>query len=262
MIGNYQENAFGSRLFAQDLFAESATQKHALGTVRELADGRKFVYCKATAAALAAGVCVSKAVTPQDCTIAAADAAQNLVGENKIYLTLTGTPTLNQYKDGYLIITAGTGIGEIYKIKGNTADDNPASGRVTVFLYDWLKTTHVAASTTISIFENPYSDVLINPAEADGDATTGERILGVTVRPVTASYYFWAQTWGIASVQLDIDAAAGAEADERILIPGTTAGRLMVIAAGAEPDRPTYGQPFETADLTDAEANLVMLQIS
>ncbi len=259
-VGNYQEGP--PQLFAQGLFEESATQKQRLGTVRVLDDGRRYVYCQATDASIAAGICVSKAVSPQDCTVAAADAAQNVAGAKKIYLTLTGTPTLNQYRDGWLVYTAGTGIGEMCKIRGNTADDDPASGRCTFYLYDALGTTMVAANTTVSVHANPHDGVLINPAVADGDTTTGERILGVTLRTITASYYFWAQTWGVASVVLDVDAAAGAEADERVLVPGTTAGRLQVSAAGAENDQQIYGHPLETADLSDGEANLVMLMIS
>lgn len=259
-IGPYQESM--NTMFAQGLFEESADQKHRLGTIRCLDDGRRYVYCQATAAAIAAGICVSKAVAPQDLTVAAADAAINLAGASKLTFTLTGTPTLNLYRDGWLVYTANEGAGEMYKVRGNTADDDPATGRFTVYLYDPIKTLNVAASTTASIFANPYDGVLINPAVADGDATTGETILGVTTRGITASYYFWAQTWGLATVMMDIDAAAGAEADERDLVAGTTEGRMAVVAAGAEEDQHTYGTIMETADLTDAEGNLVYLKIS
>lgn len=261
-IGSFQENVSGSRLYVQGLFETSATQKQRLGTIRVLEDGRRFVYCQATAAQLAAGVCVSKAVAPQALTVAALDAAQNVVGALTLYFTLTGAPTLNLYKDGMLVMTLNEGVGEMYKVKGNSADNDPATGRFTVNLYDALKTTHVAASSTADIYANPYDGVLINPAVADGDATTGEKILGVTTRIVAASYYFWAQTWGLASVLLDIDAAAGSEADERVLVPGTTAGRLLLSAAGAENDQQVYGYPLETSDQDDAEAALVDLKIS
>jgi hypothetical protein len=257
-IGDYLEQV--PVMYQQGLFAQSAAKKHKLGTIRELDDGRKFIYCLNTAAQIAAGICVSKAVTPQDCTVAAADVAA--VGDRKVTVTLTGTPTLNQYQDGWLLIKAGAGIGEMYKIRGNTVDDTPASGHVTLYLYDSIKTLWVLGNTTIAIHVTPYHEVLINPAVANGDATTGERILGITTRIVAASKYFWAQTWGLAAAMLDIDAAAGTEADERVLVPGTTEGRLLLSAAGAENDQQRYGHPLETADLTDAEANLVMLEVS
>lgn len=259
-VGDFSENAYGSRTYPQGLWEESSTKKLMLGTIRQLSDGRKFVYCSATAAALTAGCAVSKAVAPQACTVAAADALINLVGSRKVTLTLTGTPTANLYEDGYMILTAGTGIGECYKIKGNTADDVPASGRCTFYLYDKLKTTHVTATTTVAVYQNPYKNVLINPAVANKDATTAEKVLGVTQRPVTASYYFWAQTWGLGSAVLDAS-TSGDEQEERQLIAGTTAGRLATIAAGGATGK-HYGECIVGADQTDAEAALVFLTIS
>jgi len=256
-VGNYQDGP--NTLFNQGLFEESAAQKMRLGTVRELDDGRKFVYCQATAASIAAGIVVSKAVAPQLCTVAALDAAA--VGVKKITLTLTGAPTANLYRDGWILYTSGTGIGGMCKVRGNSADDNPASGRFTVYLYDALPVALTTAGQTISIYANPYDGVLINPAVADGDATTGERPLGVTLRTITASYYFWAQTKGLASVLLDVAAAAGAEADERFLVPGIVAGTLTLSAAGAEPDQPRVGHTIVTADHTNAQADLVMIDM-
>ena len=65
-----------------------------------------------------------------------------------------------------------------------------------------------------------------------------------------------------ASVLLNVPAAAGAEADERFLIPGITAGTLNLSAASAEPDQPRLGYTIVTADHTDDEAALVHLMIS
>lgn len=248
-------------MYAQGLFDESADQKHALGTVRWTDDGRKFVYCQATAAAIAAGLCVSKAVAVQACTIAAADAAINLIGARTVTLTLTGAPTANLYRDGTLILTAGTGLGESYKIKGNTADDVPASGRCTFYLYDKLATTHVAASTTVDVIANPYDGVLINPAVANAAATTQEKVLGITTRSITASYYFWAQVRGLASMMLDVDAASGAEANEMAIIQGTTEGRGLTLADTHTPGMQILGYLMVTADADDAEAALVDLCI-
>ncbi len=259
-VGDYQESP--AQMFVQGLYEESATKKHKLGTIRTLDDGRKFVYCSATAAAIAAGVALSKAQAVQACTIAAADALINVVGAKKVTFTLTGTPTLNLYEDGYAVITSGTGIGEIYKIRGNTADDNPASGRCTFFLYDGLKTAHLAADTTVSVYQNPYKSLLINPAVANEAATTQETVMGVTIRPVTASYYFWAQTWGLSGLTLDIDAAAGAEANEMDIVQGSTAGRGRVVEDTAYSGAQVLGHTLISADHTDAQSALVFLKIS
>lgn len=258
--GNYTEGM--ATVYQQGLYEESATKKHRLGTIRVLDDGRKFVYCSATAAAIAAGVALSKAQAVQTCTIAAADAAINLIGARTVTLTLTGTPTAGLYEDGYMVLTAGTGIGEIYKIKSNTADDVPASGRCTFYLYDALKTTHVTATTTVSVYQNPYKSLLINPAVANEAATTQETVMGVTVRPVTASYYFWAQTWGLSSLTLDIDAAAGGEANEMDIVQGTTSGRGRIVEDTAFSGAQVLGYSLISADHTDAQSALVFLTIS
>lgn len=250
------------QLFNQGLFETSLVAKHRLGTVRWTEDGRKFVYAGITAAGVAAGTCVSKAAAPQLCTVAAADAAINLAGVRTVTYTLTGTPTVNLYQDGILCVTAGAGIGEAYKIKGNTADDVPASGRCTFYLYDALQTLQVAANTTVSMWESSYSNLLLNPAVANGAATTQETVMGVTTRIIPASSYFWLQTWGLANLILDIDAAAGAEANEMLVIPGTTAGSGLVIADTFVPGIQVLGYTLQSADLTDATGNLVYLTIS
>jgi len=261
--GDYQENQFGARAWPQGLFELSATQKQRLGVHRKLDDGREFVYCKATAAQIAAGICVSKAHVPVDGTIAAADAAIDLVGVREVTVTIAGA-TLNLYQDGELVVKAGTNIGCKYKVRSNSITNVPATGRATFQLYDKLAATWVAASTTIAAHQNPYKDVLINPAVADENAVTQEKVVGVTTRVVPASNYFWAQKKGLAALILDVDAAAGAEANEMQIVQGTTQGRGAVII----PLETTFfwgtqiiGHTLEQADLTDAEASLVMLTI-
>ena len=257
-IGPYQEGMHG--LYNQGLFDFSTTAKHRLGTRRILDDGREFVYCSNTAAAIAAGTLISKAQGYQACTVAAADALVNITGTKKVTYTLTGTPTADLYKDGWLVVSAGPGLGQMHKIIGNTADDDPAAGRCTFNLFDPIITDQTTA-TTVSMWQNPYSSLLLNPAVADLDATTQETVMGVTTRIVPASRYFWAQVWGLGSVLLDVAAAAGAEANEMQLVLGVTAGRAGIIADAAIPGMQIIGNTLQSADLTNATANLVMLQI-
>ena len=257
--GNFEEGL--NKMYNQGLYEESSTIKHRLGTIRYTSDGRRFVYTKATAAAIASGIAVGKPNAPQNCTVAAADAAINLAGVRKITLTLSGTPTANLYQDGYMIITAGTGIGEMYRIRGNSVDDSPASGRCTFYLYDALKATMVASSTTVDVYVNPYSGVYINPTVADGTATTGFKIAGVTQRGVTASYYFWLQTDGLATALVETS-TSGAEGDERYLIPAaSTAGYLRSVTA-AYAIGIAVGELVEMTDQTNGEATLVCLKCS
>ena len=259
-IGNYNESI--PTTYVQGLFEESAIQRHRIGTLRELDDGRRFRYGKLTAAAIAtAGVLVSKVQTPVDATIAAADAALALAGKRQISVTAAGV-TAGQFIDGFAVVKAGTDIGCMYKIRGNGATNGIATGRVALELYDKLYQTWVASSTTVALYANPYKDLKLNPAVANEAATTQETVMGMTIRPMTASYYGWFQTKGLASLVLDIDAAAGAEANEMVIVPGTTAGRGAVIADTAYAGGvQIIGHILESADLTDAEANLVVLCI-
>lgn len=257
-IGNYQEEK--PTAYVQGLFELSTVQKHRLGTVRELDDGRRFVYCSNTAAQIGAGILISKAAAPADATVAAADVTfGGTVGSKKVSVTISATPTLNLYRDGFLIITAGAGVGEMYKIKGNTADDDPATGRFTLYLYDALRTLWVAANTTISLWENSYKNLLLNPAVSGATATTEETAMGLTTQIIPASNYFWAQTWGLATGYVTAS-TSGDEPDERPLVAGTTAGYfLSVTARGAER---VLGHLLEGADVTDGETNLIFLTIS
>lgn len=261
-IGSYCEES--PKTWIQGLFSESATQLEDLGALRKLKDGRWFRYGKLTAAAITtAGVLVSKVQTPVDATIAAADAALALEGKHAISVTAAGV-TANQFKEGFAVVKAGTDIGCMYKIRGNGATDGIATGRVAIELYDKLYQTWVAASTTVALYANPYKDILLNPAVADENATTQETVVGMTIRPMTASYYGWFQTHGPASLVLDVASAAGAEANEMLIVSGVTAGRGALII----PLETTFfwntqiiGHTFESADLTNAEANLVFLTI-
>jgi hypothetical protein len=248
-------------MYIQGLFEESSTQKQKLGTVRILEDGRKFVYCSNTAASLAAGVCLSKAAAPVDATIAAADALLCLTGAKEISLTIAGA-TAGLYKDGILAVKAGADIGCMYKVAGNKITNDPATGRAAFSLYDSIETTWVAANSTIAAWANAYASLLVNPAVSGVTATTQELVMGITTRAIAASKYFWAQTWGLCNLQLDIDAAAGGEANEMWVTHGSTEGRGRVIETAGPAGMQILGNIFESADQTDAEASLVNLCIS
>lgn len=259
-VGEYQEGR--KAIFNQGLFEESATAKERLGTKRELDDGRIFRYAGITAAAItASGALLSKAQTKVDATIAAADAAIDLVGIKEISLTIAGA-TADLYKDGELVVKAGTDIGSKYKVRGNVATGNPAAGRATVSLYDKLFVTWVAASTTIGAYQNPYKNLLLNPAVASvGTGTGGEHVMGMAIRPITASYYAWLQTRGIAALVLDVAAAAGDQDYEAQIVPGPTSGRGALVAAGPVSGHQSIGELVERTDRTTAEACLVFLTL-
>ena len=175
--------------------AETSTQKHRLGTRAETPDGRVFYYAKNSSTAITPGgkICDGiAAVAAHDMDVAATATS---AGATTVTSGTSLTTTLNQYKDGYIIFNDGPGQGEVYRVKGNTLVSGATGLVVTIDEEDGFRT----ALTTSSLFGlayNPYTDVKV--IDGDGTMTTGP--LGVNPMPVTASYYFWLQTSGIASV--------------------------------------------------------------
>ena len=58
----------------------------------------------------------------------------------------------------------------------------------------------MTTSSLAGLFKSPYNAVAI--VDGDGTLTYRTGVLGVTTIPVTASYYCWIQTSGIATVAL------------------------------------------------------------
>ena len=177
---------------------ETASAEHALGTKMVLPDGRTFYYAKNSSAAIAsAGMIVDgiAAVAAHDMDVPPT-AAQS-VGDNTISLEVPTTDlTEDQYKDGYLIFNDADGEGEVYRIVSHPAHDASDDATVIITIEDEGLQTAITTSTEAQLIYNPYTDIKL--IDGDGTMTTGP--LGVTTIPVTASYYCWIQTSGIASV--------------------------------------------------------------
>ena len=210
-IGAYQEAV--PRLFVQGLYDESSTALQRIGTVRELDDGRKFVYARAGAAGLA----VSKLT--QQVAHAGADhlecvVADTAIGATRISVTLNGTTTAaaaNLYKDGYLWINKSTGIGHMYKIRGHKAIAVGAAGFFE--LYDPIRVA-AAASAEASLMKHPQDGVVIHPSPPTG------AIAGVPPIAVTAAYYFWNQVKGVCPILTVGTIVAGKRAVASITVDG------------------------------------------
>jgi hypothetical protein len=245
--------------FSQGIYEQSATQKERIGTVRELDDGRTFVYCKNGAGALLAGN-VLGAVTTAGMTEDTVTVA-HAVGTTRVTMTDAGAGTaVNAYAGGRLVVNDGGGAGEVYDIVSNTA----AAAGLTfeLVLETGLTTAWVIATTDITVYPNKYNGVVANPAD-------GERLpVGVAQRPVTAAYYFWAQVLGDGSMLLDVNgAAAGLEVDEKIITPSLNHAGFGYI--DGSPDAAavlvafthTIGYAILELDQVDNEASLVNIRI-
>ena len=243
--------------FAQSIDEISSVKKERLGQVRELADGRTFVYCLNGAVDLAAGIicCTAFTVGMNEQTVTVA----HPIGTKVVTMTSTGATTAGAYVDGTLVVTAGVGIGESYKIIGNTAAGNLETFQIT--LETGLKTAWVIATTDITVYVNKYNGVLVNPTDAQ------QAPVCVTQRPVTASYYFWGQVSGDGAMLLDVPGAGGLETDEKVITPSLNVAGTGYIdgspdaAAAIAAMSHVVGYTLAEADHTNAEAALVNIKI-
>ncbi len=167
---------------------------HRLGETLVIGD-RWFRWCKNAAVELGAGdMCVSAASVGdhQNRTLSVAAA----IGARTITPTLGSTlATQNQYKDGYACLNKATGFGIAERIKSHPAADSTAT--LAIELYDGLSIA-VDTSTEVTLVKNKYDSVIVMPTGAVPAAP-----IGVPLRTVTASYYFWLQVKGPAAVLCD-----------------------------------------------------------
>ncbi len=178
----------------QEIFTSSSTQGTDLGAFATSGDGRCFRYVLAGGTTLAIGKVQSapaETTTWEDLDIAAA-----AIGATSITTTTTLTVTANQWTNGFMTCTNGTGAGYNYQIKSNPAASGAA---VTFTLADPLQTA-LANTVDIDIIINPYNSVVLNAA------TTVAVPVGVSVYPIVNAQYGWLQTRGTCSVLADASA--------------------------------------------------------
>ena len=218
-IGGYCESPGIS--FVQSLFSQSLVQKHRIGTIRALDDGRVFAYAKA-GATLAAGEMTQAAVPitySTECAVQAAGA----IGDKHIHITYgASTAIANYYRDGFaLSAMPAYGIGGMYKVRGHVAFTS--GGTHEILLYDSLWEA-LTTSSKISLTKHPQDSVI----QMVTTTPTGV-VAGVPPIDVTDTQYFWNQVKGICNVLLAGNAVVGEN-----LVPGAVAGGLMPHAAVTE----------------------------
>ena len=233
---------------------ETSGQKHQLGTRMILPDGRVFRYAEIGAADIAGGAVVQApagvGAHDQDLTVAAVSAGSTTV-------TLSGTLTItkDQYKDGYMHINSGTGAGEVYRIKSNTAVSS-SNTVLTLDEEDGLATalTAGAGNCEVGLSYNPYSNVIISPTSVSNVA------VGVAPTLLTQDYYGWVQTWGPAAVLANAAGVLG----EHVRVGGasTAGGTEDLDRDGSNENEQAIGVQMLIAPSNAGDYALVFLQIS
>ena len=210
-------------VFGIDPFSESSTPVHPIGTKGMTPDGRIFRYAKNGAVALTTGkltIAADLVTNHEDRAFATAGA----VGDKTVSISIGATAiTANQYDEGYLVIIDDTGEGHVHQIvsHGTTSGSANVSFTISPGLEEATTT-----STTVSLMRNRWSGVLIS------DGSQSDVAAGVTPIAVTAGYYFWAQTGGMASILTDTGAQA--VQGQPITIGGTSSGGVTIHDAATE----------------------------
>lgn len=206
--------------FSQGIYQTSSVQKEALGTRRALKDGREFVYAQAGAADLAAGKLGVSAA------IAAGHANKDIlaavaIGTITLDVTVTAGTAIaeNALKDGAFQINNATGEGYSYPIEANSAIST-AGTVVNLTLGEGIKVA-LDATSKFTLVHNPWKGVVETKAAAACP-------VGVPVVAVTALYYYWAQTKGLACVLMGDTVALGTDV---IQDTATIAGSTAIMAA-------------------------------
>ena len=166
-----------------------------VGQKFDTSDGRELVMVANGTVALASGNLIqasAQITTAANLAIAISTAYPATAGLYQLQLTNTSTVmSAGQFNGGYAVVTAGTGIGQTYKINSHTPGTN--AGLVTVTLEDPIQTTFVTASTTISLIANPYGGTSASAAGAVSNGvvysptTQSAGIVGVSLYPIAAS---------------------------------------------------------------------------
>ncbi len=218
---------------------EKVAQSAAIGSLpigqeMILPDGRKFRHAKAGGTALVAGVVVSTSATAAGLggvagsgLVASATTTYNLSGATTVYLTTAKSAiTANQFAGGFLNVqgpAASTYIGQVYKIKSNLSAATSANLAITLEETDPLQVSFKAGTTTCSLRTNPYTNSIVF-----ADATAPPQ--GIVPTAVSASFYYWLQTNGVASA---MQSATVAIAQDPFTADTALAGSITIASSAA-----------------------------
>lgn len=226
----------------QGIYEESSSAKYPVGKRLCLNDGRVFYYCKNGSVALTVGRAVQ---TPVNRTMIA-NITNASAGDD--YLTIdSAAATINagDYDNGYLVIHD---VGYVHKIRHSPAITSAGSGNI--YLYDPI----VAATTSndCTFFKNPCHSVI---ALVDGDAF----MIGVPLIAVTASYYFWAQTWGPCAVYCGGSATSTKDKFYELAIHKTGVSLQSAVKTGATDPQTVGYVMYDSTDLTNGTYETIYL---
>lgn len=213
----------------------NASPKFPIGQGFTRSDGNKYRYAyigtATNAGSLVAPIFASSGkATTDNIVIASASAvvveAQRPIlpgqpGSNYVQLTLASI-TAGQFKGSYFITEDGSGRGYTYRVRGNTATGDPASGDIRLQLWEPLK-TQLSPNTDITIVPCMYNDL------KTATVATDWAVAGVVCSTTTAASPFgWICTHGVISTLQDGTVTGG----DQVALSRATAGAVSVYGQG------------------------------
>jgi hypothetical protein len=153
-----------------------------------------------TSTAFTAGELLVAAAAPSNSTglaLPTANTTAMLSANSQMVFVTNGSTavTADEFKDGTLEVLGTNGIGQAYRIRGNSVA--AASAQITVYLGEPLRNTTALANTTNTV------NLRYNLGYLPTASTTQGKVVGVTIMPVASQTYIqygWVQIYGEAYV--------------------------------------------------------------
>lgn len=228
---------------AQGIYEGSTVQQHALGQMGMTTDGRKFRYAKAGELLVTGDLYQNAAVSTDFVSMAVP--AIVAIGESEIGVTLGGTAvTANMFDEGYLVVSASTGIGQQFQIESHTVQTS-TTGLCTFTIAGKLAVA-LSVTSTVTVVKNPYLDVVKQATTPTGVA------IGVAQFAIASGSFGWIQSGGIAACLSDSNTTS---ADAKGLSPSTTTAGTMALALT------TDARIGNTLQLTTVSAAVAPIQL-
>jgi len=208
-------------LLAQNVFQESSVPLHQIGAKAETEDGRVFRYAQMGEAISVGELTVSPAIDSATVNMAVTTAAA--IGTKKVYFTHAATTSAaNEYANGFMIVSAGTGIGQTLRISSHAAFTSGQTGCV-LNLQDPLLVALSTSDSTIDIERNPWLNVVTTASSVTVPT-------GGALRNFTSGYYGWLQTRGVFGARADGTVTAG----YGMMMDASTAGDVDLVGTATQ----------------------------
>lgn len=235
----YSNSIQGTPSLAADanILDTHSSPKFPVGFLLHRADGARFRYCHVgtatNAGQLVGPTTASAGATYNAVTVVAPASAvvvqqeypvlPGQVGSHFVEVTVASIAA-NKYQGSYLITTRGTGVGETYRIIGNTATDNPATGNLRIQLAEAIKVALTVNTGTI-IVSSQFTDMA-------AVTTTSAQVTGVLMS-TTTSTNLWAWVCTRGTVGCAEDATNTITAGQQVVCSRVTAGSYATSVSSA-----------------------------